>query len=283
VRLPVHGPVRARVIPLAMLAVATLAGCAGAGGTKIPADVPEVAPGFLAGYLPKSALPNSLALLPPPPAPGAAAFAADEQAYRDTRSLRDTPRWALAIQDANLRFPDAARAFSCAVGVAISEEDTPHLYRLLRRSLMDGGMATYAAKNHYQRRRPFVEFKETSCTPQEEPKLVNDGSYPSGHSAVGWTWALILVELAPDRANGILERGYAFGQSRVICGVHWQSDVTEGRVVAGGVVARLHADPAFNADLQAARTEIAAAERKGLEPTHDCAGEVAILAMPASR
>jgi acid phosphatase (class A) len=152
------------------------------------------------------------------------------------------------------------------------------LYVLLRRTLMDGGLATYTAKNHYQRRRPFMEFKETSCTPQEEPKLEKDGSYPSAHSAVGWTWALVLAELVPDRANAALQRGYAFGQSRVICGVHWQSDVDEGRVVGAGVVARLHADPAFNADLQAAKTELEAVQTRAPKPTLDCSAETAALA-----
>jgi acid phosphatase (class A) len=276
---------RSSVHALAMLLVsliaAALAGCAtGTGAAAKSAGIPEVAPGFLAGYLPKSALPDSLALLPPPPAAGSAAFAADEHAYRATRSLRDTPRWALAAQDANLRFPDAARTFSCALGAAITEEHTPRLYVLMRRSLVDSGLATYAAKDHYQRRRPFVKLDDTSCTPQDEPKLRSDGSYPSGHSAVGWTWALILAQLAPERTDPILQRGYAFGQSRVICGVHWQSDVTEGRVIGAGVVARLHADPTFRADLQAAKAELAAARQKGLKPEHDCAAEAAILTMP---
>jgi acid phosphatase (class A) len=193
--------VRVRALPLAALSLVALMGCAGVSSTKTPAPVPEVAPGFLAGYLPKTAALDSLALLPPPPAAGSPAFAADELAYRSTRPLRDTPRWTLAIQDANLQFPDAARAFSCALGAPITEEAMPNLYVLLRRTLMDGGLATYIAKNHYQRRRPFMEFKETSCTPQDEAKLEKDGSYPSGHSAAGWTWALILAELAPDRAN----------------------------------------------------------------------------------
>jgi acid phosphatase (class A) len=127
--------------------------------------------------------------------------------------------------------------------------------------------------------RPFVELKEESCTPQDESRLATDGSYPSGHSAIGWTWALLLAELAPDADDAILARGYAFGQSRVICGVHWQSDVTSGRIVAAGVVARLHADPAFQADHAAARTELAAARAKGAAPMRDCAVETGALAV----
>ena len=51
---------------LAMLAcVALIAGCASSGKLSQPAAVPEFAPGFLVGYLPRESLPNSLALLPP--------------------------------------------------------------------------------------------------------------------------------------------------------------------------------------------------------------------------
>ncbi len=231
----------------------------------------------VAGYLSADALPNSLTLLPPPPAAGSPAFNADEQAYRLTRSLRDTPRWTLASQDADLQFPEAAGAFSCAVDAPISEAQTPHLYMLLRRTLADGGFSVYAAKNHYRRDRPFVQFKERSCVPQDESRLQKDGSYPSGHASVGWTWALVLTELAPDRIDAVLQRGYAFGESRVICGVHWQSDVDASRVVAAGVVARLHADSKFAAEMRAAKAELAAVRAKHVTPTRDCAGERAAL------
>jgi acid phosphatase (class A) len=232
-----------------------------------------------AGYLPRTALPNSLTLLPAPPAANSAAFAADVALYRHTRALLDTPRWALAALDANLSFPTAASTFSCAIRAPISEDTTPRLYALLRRTLTDAGLATYAAKNHYQRRRPFMEFNEATCTPQDESRLRNDGSYPSGHAAIGWAWALIMTELAPEQTDTILARGYAFADSRMICGVHWHSDVNAARVVAAGVVARLHADEMFNADMRAAKQEVTVARSKQLAPNRDCNIEAAALAI----
>jgi acid phosphatase (class A) len=50
---------------------------------------------------------------------------------------------------------------------------------------------------------------------------MKDDSYPSGHTAIGLAWALILCELFPENANLILDRGRAFGESRVVCNVHW--------------------------------------------------------------
>jgi acid phosphatase (class A) len=224
--------------------------------------------------VPREALVDSLALLPPPPAPGSPEQAYDDEARRASMQLRDTPRWRLAERDAELGFPKAAEAFSCALGIAINSKDTPHLNMFLRRTLFDAGLATYKAKDIYNRTRPFVAANDsTICTPKEEEWLRKDGSYPSGHAAFGWAWALIVTELAPDKADARARRGYAFGQSRVVCGVHWQSDVNAGRFVASAVVAQLHANPDFAAQLGAARKEVEAARTAGIKPPVDCSLE----------
>ena len=244
-----------------------------------PQAVGEYRPGsgYLKGYLDPKQLPDSLALLPKPPASGSPEQAADLAQHRAARALRNTPRWALAAADNELKFPAAAATFSCTLDMPISAEATPHLTMLLRRSLLDAGLATYGAKNHYQRQRPFAALQETTCVPHEEAKLSKDGSYPSGHAALGWAWALVLAELAPDRADALLRRGHAFGQSRVVCGVHWQSDVDNGRVMGAAAVARLHADPTFQAQAAAARDEIKHARTNGLKSTNNCAAETAAL------
>jgi acid phosphatase (class A) len=230
----------------------------------------------LEGYLPSKVLPNSLALIAPPPAEGSAALALDEEVSRKGLALRDTPRWKLAADDANLMFPQAAGTFSCALGVPITEQDTPYLYILLRRTLADAGLSTYTAKNQYKRTRPFVVNKRPTRTPEEEAHLMKDGSYPSGRSAVGWAWALILCEIAPERADDILARGQAYGESRNICNVHWHSDVVEGRFMGAAAVARLHADPAFRAEIKAAKAELGAVRAKGLKPMRDFKAEAEV-------
>ncbi len=263
---------------LVLVCIAIIAGCAGLESQRRPAAVPEIHPGILAGYLPSEALPNSLELLPPPPAAGSAALALDEEVSRRSLALQGTPRWELATEDANLMFPRPAGTFSCALDAPITEEDTPHLYMLLRRTLADAGLSTYTAKNQYQRKRPFMVNGKPICTPEDEESLKKDGSYPSGHTAIGWAWALILSEIAPEHADAILARGRAYGESRVICNVHWHSDVVEGRFMGAAAVARLHADPAFRAELEAAKAEMPAVRAKGLKPTRDCKAEADALA-----
>ena len=244
--------------------------------------MPEVRPGRLAGYLSPKAVPSSLVLLPPPPAAGSAAFALDEEISRRSFALRGTPRWSLAVSDADLSFPNVAGTFSCALNAPITEEDTPHLYLLLRRTSTDLGLSTSAAKDHYQRARPFISNKEPICTPDEEARLGKDGCYPSGQAAAGWGWALILSEISPEQTEAILARGLAFGESRKVCNVHWHSDVIQARLMAAASVARLHADPAFRADLEAAKAELADVRNKGLKPTRDCSAESAALAIKPS-
>jgi len=272
-----------RRILLVLAFVALAAGCASFERPSKPAAVPEVRPGILAGYLSLQALPNSLALLPLPPAAGLAALALDKEISRKNLAWCGTPRWKLAAEDADLIFPRAAGTFSCALNAPITEQDTPRLYLLLRRILTDAGLSTYRAKQKYQRVRPFVMNKKPTCTPGEEDHLTKDGSYPSGHSAIGWAWALILCEIAPEQTDAILARGRAFGESRMVCNVHWQSDVVEGRLMGAATIARLHADPQFRADVEAVKAELAAVRAKGLKPTRDCKVEAEALAYHMSR
>jgi acid phosphatase (class A) len=240
-----------------LLCIALTGGTSGAKQVSVPDAVKEIAPGLLEGYLAHDALPNSLELLPPPPEEGSAGFALDEDVSQQSFAARDTARWEQAIQDANLEFPAAIDSFAAVLEIPITEEDTPHLYMLLRRTLTDVGLSTYAAKTHYNRSRPFMKNGQPICTPADEEGLRKDGSYPSGHTAIGWAWALLLCEISPEHSDALLQRGWEFGQSRIICNVHWQSDVNQGRIMGAATVARLHADPGFLADLQAAKIEVA--------------------------
>lgn len=241
--------------------------------------VPEIRPGVLAGYLGRD-LPDSLKLLPAPPTEGSAAFKNDQAVSRASQKLRGTARYVQATSDADLHFPHVADAFSCALGVPISSEGSPRLYQLLRRTMTDAGLATYAAKDHYKRTRPFVHYKEATCAPADEAALRNDGSYPSGHTSIGWTWALVLTQVAPDRADALLARGRSFGESRLVCNAHWQSDILEGRAVASGAFAKLQANATFQADVAAATQEVQALRASGATPSVDCSAEAAALAVP---
>ena len=262
-----------------LLCIAVVAGCGGNAGQNITGSEAGVPGRTLKGYLPNEAIPDSVSFLPPPPGPGSPALAFDEATARESFLLRGSPRWRLAQDDADLSFAGASAAFSCALDTAMAEQDVPRLRDVLTRILADVGRTGYAAKERYRRDRPFLVNKEPICTPDQEKRLTRSGSYPSSHAGIGWAWALILTEIAPDRTDALLARGRSFGHSRVVCNVHWLSDIREGRMVGAAVTARLHGDPAFREDLKAAGVELAALRAKRLKPVKDCSAEAATLAV----
>jgi len=228
------------------------------------------------GYVNKEALPNSITIVPNAPLPGSARQKMDDAIADAAVRLNKTARFELAAKDADLFFPHAPNSFACALGAVISKEKTPRLYTLLLRAMVDAGLSTYRAKIKYDRMRPFTINNAPICTPEDEKLLRHDGSYPSGHTALGWAWALILAELAPDKADAILARGLAFGESRIVCNVHWNSDVVAGRIMGAATVARMHNSPEFIADMKAAKAELSAAPAPKSQVCRDEAAALAI-------
>ena len=222
-----------------------------AGWTKPP-------PGYLAG----NGGIDAMTIVGPPPAPDSPRGKAERMQFAETRKLANTAAWTQAIADADLSGKNGLKNFSCAAGVTLSVEATPTLANMMLRMTDDAAKIYQPAKSAYQRPRPPVGNKAPICVPRE-PWIDTDGSYPSGHGLIGWAWASVIAELVPDKAGPILARGKAFGDSRIICGVHFQSDVEAGRYLGSALVTRLHDDPAFMADLAKARAEVAASKANG--------------------
>jgi acid phosphatase (class A) len=234
----------------------------------------------VAGYLAPAERPDSIALLPPPPAPGSAAMATDQAMYDRLLPLKRTPRWALAGADGNLQFPEAADTFACALGIDMNPHRLPRLYLLLQRTVVDAGQSTAAAKRKHQRQRPFAITGDEICVPSDAQALRGNASYPSGHAAIGQVWGEVLAAVAPGRSAAVRERGRQFGHSRAVCRLHWMSDIDAGRTVGMAVISALGENPAYVADLEAARAEVALAVAAGSHPsTKACANEAVTLAL----
>jgi acid phosphatase (class A) len=265
-------------LAIALLTALALTACQPDNADRdILAPVPELGHGLMQGYLHDESPLNSAAFLPPPPASGSAQQAADDAASEAMIGLEGSARWAQAAVDAELHFPAAAQIFSCALGVSVTEAQTPALYRLLQRSLTDFGLASYPAKRAHQRQRPFLINGGEICTPDDREMLETDGSYPSGHSAIGWGWALTLSQLAPAQAEALLTRGRAYAQSRMVCNVHWLSDTEAGMAVGAAAFARLQNNALFHATMAAARQELNQANLERPD-TATCDAEAMVLA-----
>lgn len=230
-------------------------------------SVPDFRPGMPIGYLKREELPNSLTILPPPPVKDSVAMQADLEASNEALKQQDSARFEQATRDAVLQLPAAVQSFACIIGVSISESETPRLTMLMKRTLMDAGLSTYTAKTHYQRPRPFMQNRATTCAPETEAALRANGSYPSGHAAIGFAWGLVLADLDPGHADALIRRGWEFGQSRVFCNVHWQSDVDNGRLMGAITVARLQQNDDFRTDRRLAVEELAHARLQDQPPS----------------
>ena len=201
-------------------------------------------------------LPNMLKWCPAPPDTVGAAFAYDIMQYMWGKQMRQNKERAeIAIRDAVYSLECIMQEFSEPFGLKMSEEDTPEIYKLLRDAKVTCENISNFPKFYYKRIRPFMRFHEHTLTPQFEPELRRNFSYPSGHTILGWCSALLLSEINPERADTILTRGMMYGESRVIVGAHWQSDVDAGRLAAAAVYARMHTSERFQEQMQLARQE----------------------------
>lgn len=216
------------------------------------------------GYLARHE-PDVLAAVPPPPAIGGLADRFDRSVFLHTRALSGSARWRLAQTDADESTRALLADFSCAVGVSLTPSNAPHLTKLLEHATPDVEGAVDLSKSRFRRLRPFLRYPGALCTPRT-PHLEQSWDYPSGHTTKSWAFGLILARLAPDRAAEILGRARAFGESRVVCGVHNVSAIVAGRVTADTVVAALEGDPDFRADLAGARNELVALRADGPRP-----------------
>ena len=207
-------------------------------------------------YMGAEDLPNALEFYPAPPDTGSAAFAYDVAQYKWGKAMRaDSARAALAIAQRTVDVAEMMSMFSEAFGMEISEKKTPAIFYVVKRGVLTMRLAGRAPKKHYMRPRPFMYFNEPTLMPQLEEEHRTNGSYPSGHTIRGWAMALLLAEINPAAQNAILKYGYEWGQSRVIAGYHWQSDIEASKAIIAGCFARLHADEAFLADMKKARAE----------------------------
>lgn len=246
------------------------------GSDTIKPGKPAVKP-----YLTDEAAPDPLKILSPPPALHSPLDNADHAAFTSTRALKGSARWNLAANDVSEGAAAVLENFACVLGVRIDQAKVPATLNLLERSRLDLARATRIPKVHYRRLRPFVGNESPICV-QRTQVLADSFSYPSGHATQGWAYALIMAALVPEKATAILARGRSYGESRIVCGVHWPSDVAAGRINGASVLAALLGDAGFRTDLDKARTELHAAMAAGGSPPDQalCTREAEALREP---
>jgi acid phosphatase (class A) len=222
--------------------------------TMTPAQQNEDIKGYLATD------PASIAaLMPPPPADGSQAAKDDLEMFHAFNDHPSTERWQTAVGD-DLTVYDR---FSEQLGLPLDRLHLPSLVRLLNRASADALAVTAEAKKRFPRPRPYqvMQLKRVCGMPKApspQKGSIQGASYPSGHAVVSWVAALVMSESAPASAQAIVGRAVSYGDSRVVCGLHFPSDVEAGHKLASAIVARLFENPDFVRDLKCARREVEA-------------------------
>jgi acid phosphatase (class A) len=192
-------------------------------------------------------------LLPPPPAADSVETKAEFQELRDIAS-RSTPEMiATATRDAKNETPTL---FNDTVGFDIASK--PKTYKLLSLVAEEEDADSKQAKKYFHRDRPYATDPSLkTCTPVKPGKAAN--SYPSGHATLAFSIGIVLASLIPAKSQAILARATEYSENRLVCGVHFRSDIVAGQQFGTILALRLMQNAKFHAQMNGARAELRAA------------------------
>ncbi|HEV2970977.1 MAG TPA: phosphatase PAP2 family protein [Pirellulales bacterium] len=208
-------------------------------------------------YLRPAAI-DPLKLLPGPPS----AHSAEAREELDLMLMIQEKRTPAEVDRCASEVKLKVEAFKSVMGPWFTSKNLPRLAKLFAALEKDSKQLSDAVKAHYRRPRPEHEDDHIHVPIDDETTF----AYPSGHSTRGTLYALILVELAPDHRDALLDRGREIGWDRVIAGLHHPSDIYAGRVLGQAIAQSLLADPKFQPELAAIKTELHDAQERAAEP-----------------
>jgi acid phosphatase (class A) len=188
-------------------------------------------------------------ILSPPPARDSATTAAELKELHRIEAARTAEQVAQAKADDQ---EEDIFVFGSVLGPGFNAEALPITASLSAHIRKDESVESTPLKNIYRRPRPYQvdSTLRPVCALNSEPT-----SYPSGHSLSGYLLAFTLVQLVPEKRQQILDRADEYVHNRLICGVHYASDIEASRRIAYVIFGSLVASPNFQRDLAAAREE----------------------------
>jgi len=191
-------------------------------------------------------------LLPPPPAVGSVEEKAEFDELRAIAARSTPEQRAVAKHDAEDETPDI---FNAVMGFDIATR--PQTFKLLDMVVKEEDGDSKAAKAFFHRDRPYsADPSLKTCTPVKPGKAPT--SYPSGHSSLAFSMGVVLASLLPEKSQAILARSAEYAEHRLVCGVHFRSDIVAGQQFGTVLALRLMQNPQFQAQMTLARAELAA-------------------------
>jgi len=191
-------------------------------------------------------------LLPPPPAVGSTEEKAEFDELKAIAARSTPDQRAIAKHDAEDETPDI---FNAAIGFDIATR--PQTFKLLDMVVKEEDGDSKAAKAFFHRERPYsADPSLKTCTPVKPGKAPT--SYPSGHSSLAFSMGVVLASLLPEKSQAILARSAEYAEHRLVCGVHFRSDIVAGQQFGTVLALRLMQNTQFQAQMNLARAELAA-------------------------
>jgi acid phosphatase (class A) len=192
-------------------------------------------------------------LLPPPPVEGSFTAKAELADLHAIEAVRTPDALARARSDDATK---DATIFANAMGPGFDLARLPATAKLMGEVRREEKVAADTAKLFFKRKRPWiVDDSLKSCSREDEPLT----SYPSGHATMGYSMAVVLADLAPEKGQALLARAAEYGANRMVCGMHVHTDIAGGQALGMAVALELLRNPAFHADRDAAAAELKAA------------------------
>jgi len=188
--------------------------------------------------------------LPPPPPEGSPAARAELSELHQIQDARTPERLARAKWDGET---ENGGMFAPTLGPGFDLARLPATARMLADVRHDEKLAVSRGKVFYLRKRPWiVDATLQPCSESDKPL----SSYPSGHSTMAYAMAVVLADALPAKADVIMARADDYAESRLVCGVHFRSDVAAGKILGEEIGRSLLAKPAFRLEEQAAAKEL---------------------------
>jgi acid phosphatase (class A) len=193
--------------------------------------------------------------LPPAPAQDSAMTKRELAELRAIAASSSAKDMDAAAKDAKDETPDI---FNGVIGFDIAT--MPETSKLLTMVAEEEDADSKVAKAYFHRLRPYgADPSLKSCEPVKPGKAAKLNSYPSGHSTLAFSLGVVLADLMPGKSQAILARSTQYAERRLVCGVHYRSDIVAGQQFGTILAMRLMENPAFQAQMEKARAELRAA------------------------
>lgn len=211
-------------------------------------DAPKPKAHFLAAadYAPDT-------LLPAPPKDGSPKALAELAEIQAIERARTPAQFARANHDEVL---EDAHIFDEVLGDGDVLSRLPATLKLLNDVQVEEKAAATAAKTHFLRTRPWIVDPALKVCAKDDPP---QSSYPSGHATMGFSMAVVLAQLAPGKAAAIMARASEYADNRLVCGMHFRSDIVAGQALGTAMALKLMATSDFKPEFDAAAREMKAA------------------------